>query len=164
MKIKSECCLDKEKVMSMLSKITLFGGFEKNNLQDLLDNLSEINIEKGQVIFKEGDSPTDIYIVLEGRAEFFLNGEKFLDIEPGFSMAETAVLGIQKHVFTAIAATDMDLLVLSKKKLMELFHENKDIFSLLILNMARELARGVALFGDHKHIYTSMEKKKIEKK
>jgi len=164
MKIKNECHLDRQKVMNMLSKITLFGGFERNNLEYLLNNLSEISIEKGEIIFKEGDSPSDIYIVLEGRAEFFLNGEKFLDIEKGFSMAETAVLGIQKHVFTAIAATDMELLVLSKKKLKELFHKNKEVFSLLILNMARELARGVALFGDNKHIYTSMEKKKIEKK
>ncbi|WP_319370719.1 cyclic nucleotide-binding domain-containing protein [uncultured Ilyobacter sp.] len=160
MKIKNECHLDREKIMSILNKITLFGGFEKNNLEYLLNNLSEIFIEKGEVIFKEGDSPTDIYIVLEGRAEFFLNGEKFLDIEQGFSMAETAVLGIQKHVFTAIAATDMELLVLSKQKLMELFHENKDVFSLLILNMARELARGVALFGDYKLLYTSIKNNK----
>ena len=88
MKIKSECRLDREKVMSMLSKITLFGGFQRNNLEDLLDKLSEISIEKGEIIFKEGDSPSDIYIVLEGRAEFFLKGEKFLDIEKGFSMWE----------------------------------------------------------------------------
>ena len=46
MKIKSECRLDREKVMSMLSKITLFGGFQRNNLEDLLDKLSEISIEK----------------------------------------------------------------------------------------------------------------------
>jgi CRP-like cAMP-binding protein len=164
MKIKSECRLDREKVMGMLSKITLFGGFQRNNLEDLLDKLSEISIEKGEIIFKEGDSPSDIYIVLEGRAEFFLKGEKFLDIEKGFSMAETAVVGIQKHVFTAIAATDMELLVLSKKKLMELFNENKDIFSLLILNIARELARGVALFGDQKLLYTSMKSKRSEEK
>ena len=79
-------------------------------------------------------------------------------------MAETAVVGIQKHVFTAIAATDMELLVLSKNKLMELFNENKDIFSLLILNIARELARGVALFGDQKLLYTSMKSKISEEK
>ncbi|WP_320046509.1 hypothetical protein [uncultured Ilyobacter sp.] len=58
----------------------------------------------------------------------------------------------------------MELLVLSKKKLMELFHKNKDIFSLLILNIARELARGVALFGDQKLLYTSMKSKKRELK
>lgn len=164
MKIKKKCRLDREKVTGMLNEITLFGGFEKKNLENLLDNLSEIFIEKGEVIFKKGDSPTDIYIVLEGKAEFFLNGEKFLDIEKGFSMAETAVLGIQKHVFTAIAATDMELLVLSKKKLMELFHEDKDVFSLLVLNMARELARGVALFGDQKLLYTSIKNKRREEK
>ncbi len=163
MKVKDKCQLNRKKIMDILNSISLFGGFENGNLEILLDNLTEIFIEKGEVIFKEGDSPTDIYIVLEGRAEFFLKDEKFLDIEQGFSMAETAVLGIQKHVFTAIAATDMELLVLSKKKLMDLFHNNKEVFSLLILNMARELARGVALCGDQILLYAS-KKERVDKK
>ena len=51
------------------------------------------------------------------------------------------MIGVQDHSASAYCVTDTLLLELSRKTLMGVANYDKDLFSLLILNLARELAR-----------------------
>jgi CRP-like cAMP-binding protein len=51
------------------------------------------------------------------------------------------VIGIQPHRGTAIAMTDTDLIVLSRNTLLSIYESDKELFSILILNIAREVCR-----------------------
>ena len=51
------------------------------------------------------------------------------------------MIGIQPHSASTLAVVDTDLLVLSKEALMEIFDNDKTLFGLLILNIAREASR-----------------------
>jgi CRP-like cAMP-binding protein len=51
------------------------------------------------------------------------------------------VIGIQDHSASAVVIDQSVLLVLSRQILMTLFETDKGLFSLLILNIAREIAR-----------------------
>ena len=60
---------------------------------------------------------------------------------PGSCIGEASVIGIQMHSASAVIVEDAVLMVLRRQILMQLFEDNKALFSLLILNIARELAR-----------------------
>ena len=150
----------KKHIKEILSRIAILGGFSSEMTDAIISNLNEVTIKKGDYIFHAGDSPKNIYIILEGRVECYFDNKKVHEFSQGLSLAEAAVIGIQKFKSDAIAAEDCELLVLSKMKLLELFETNKEVFSLLILNIARELARRIAEMGDALRNYRTLETKK----
>ena len=54
-------------------------------------------------------------------------------------------MGMRKHTATAVAVEDSHVLVLSWQALLRLRKEDTQLFSLLMLNIARELARRLEL-------------------
>lgn len=150
----------KKHIMEILSQIALLGGFSTEMTEAIISNLQEVSVKKGEYIFHSGDSPKNIYIILEGRVECYFDNKKVHEFSQGLSLAEAAVIGIQKFKSDAIAAEDCELLVLSKMKLLELFENDKEVFSLLILNIARELARRIAAMGEALRNYKDLETKK----
>ena len=69
------------------------------------------------------------------------------EFSTGFSFAESALIGIQCQVVDAKALEDSELLIISKRKLMQLFQDDSVVFGMFILNIARELARRLAMVG-----------------
>ncbi len=59
----------------------------------------------------------------------------------GHCFGETSVIGIQPHAATAISAEDTELIVLSRNALLSLFKIDLELFSILVLNIAREACR-----------------------
>ena len=54
-------------------------------------------------------------------------------------------MSMHRHTSTAIAAVDSGVLVLSRKALTDLNHEDLPRFALLMMNLARELARRLSI-------------------
>ena len=51
------------------------------------------------------------------------------------------MIGIQPHAATAITVDDTELIVLSRNALLSLLKSDLELFSILILNIAREACR-----------------------
>jgi len=58
------------------------------------------------------------------------------------------LMSMQRHAATAVAREDSDVIVLSKHALLRLQKEDAALFSLLMMNLARELARRLRLTDD----------------
>ena len=54
-------------------------------------------------------------------------------------------MSMHQHTTTAIAAVDSEVMVLSRNALIGLEHEDIHLFALLMMNLARELARRLYL-------------------
>ena len=61
--------------------------------------------------------------------------------QEGHCFGEASVIGIQRHQGTVIATIDTELIVLSREALMSIYDSDKELFSILILNIAREVCR-----------------------
>ena len=61
--------------------------------------------------------------------------------EDGHCFGEASVIGILPHKGTAISITDTELIVLSRNALLSIYESDKELFSILILNIAREVCR-----------------------
>lgn len=136
---------DEDQLLDLIRGVTIFTGMENQELLSLYRRCRIITKSSGDIVIEEGTDATDIYIILQGSAKIILNLNdeplELLELGPGHCIGEASVVGIQKHSASAIVTLDAVLLVLSRTVLLDLYKENVGLFALLILNIARELAR-----------------------
>ena len=123
----------------------MFGGITETQQNEIFSRLEIGTFKRGETIFQEGDEPTHIYIVKSGLVALFIS-DKEVKIEKkrlgkGECFGHVALISINKHSISAVAVVDSEIIVFSKDLLHQLHHEDSELFSLLILNIARELAR-----------------------
>ncbi|MBN1577547.1 MAG: cyclic nucleotide-binding domain-containing protein [Chitinispirillaceae bacterium] len=132
-------------VLETLGNVTIFSGFSDEELQNVCNNCSLFEARIGEVILEEGSPATEILIIIRGLVTIVLNLKEepieIMEFGPGSCIGEASVIGIQSHSASAVVIEDATLMVLPRQELMNLFNEDKGLFSLLILNIARELAR-----------------------
>ena len=135
----------KEFFKSILKKVTIFAGIDEKGIDRIYSECRIVKKKAGEVIIREGSDATDIYIILKGKVQIVLSVDnrpfELLELGAGNCVGEASVIGIQKHCASVSILEDAALMVLSGKVLMDIYAEDKEVFSLLILNIARELAR-----------------------
>ncbi|MBU1862343.1 MAG: cyclic nucleotide-binding domain-containing protein [Candidatus Omnitrophica bacterium] len=137
--------LDIEKIAPLLNKISLFGGLTPGHLALLFPLLQSVSYKAGEIIFKQGEEPTHIYIVRSGEVKIIVNIDTrplgIVTFSEGQCFGETSAIGIQPHSASAVAVVDTELIVLTTEALLSMFEHAKDLFGLLMLNLAREACR-----------------------
>ncbi len=137
--------LEIEDVLPILNEISLFGGLTEKQLAAVFRVLKKTHYNKGEFIFEEGDAPSDIYVVWQGSVELVLkvDGDYLAQtvFPVGHCFGETAVIGIERHSAGAVAKEDTELIVLPREGLFGLWESDKELFGMLILNIAREACR-----------------------
>ncbi|OGX37806.1 MAG: hypothetical protein A3D87_00730 [Omnitrophica WOR_2 bacterium RIFCSPHIGHO2_02_FULL_50_17] len=136
---------DIENILPILNKIAIFGGLSDKQLYTIFRLLQKVSYKAGDFIFKQGDSPSHIYIVRSGRIKIIADADEtpleIITFEVGDCFGETAAIGIQPHSASAVAVEDTELIVLSLAALLSIFDSDKELFGMLILNIAREACR-----------------------
>jgi len=136
---------DIDSVTQILAKISVWGGFTDERQEKIYKMLEVGTFKKGEYIFRKGDQPTHIYIIKSGRVDIFLSSEdvniqkETVEIGGCFGMA--ALMAMHPLMATALAAEDSEVMVLSRQALLRLRYEDIELFALLMMNIARELAR-----------------------
>jgi CRP-like cAMP-binding protein len=81
---------------AMIAEFPLFQGFTVQGAQRLLERGEVKEYLAGEVIFKEGDPPTSVMVVLAGKIQVFVerDGEDLIltDVHPSGVLGEMAVL------------------------------------------------------------------------
>ena len=141
----AEPLLEIEDVLPILNQIAIFGGLTDTQLYVVFRLLEKIRVHKGDFIFEKGDSPSHMYIVWKGRVELLLGaGGRYLAemvFGVGDCFGETSVIGIQPHSASAMAVEDTELIALSRAALFTIWEQDKELFGVLVLNIAREACR-----------------------
>lgn len=145
-------------IQEILPEISFFGGANEEEISQIMEYVYEENIDEGKYIYKEGDPPGDMYILLEGELEFFILDEKIASGVKGILFGMSAAIGIQKQLVAARAKTDIRLAVISKKLFMTMCEKNPKLFGKIILNIARDLARDLNFLKE----YVEETKKRCE--
>jgi CRP-like cAMP-binding protein len=137
--------LEIEEILPILSEISIFAGLSRKQLDTLFRLLEKTHYKAGETVFFEGSKPSHIYIVQSGSVKLVVNAKQtpleLIVFEEGHCFGETSVIGIQPHAATAISVEDTELIVLSRKALLSVFKVDLELFSILILNIAREACR-----------------------
>lgn len=134
----------------ILSQVTIFSGLSPEHLLSVIAECPVQKFTAGTIVIKENDPATEIYVILEGRVKIILGHctptpIEIIEFGHGMCFGEASVIGVLDHSATAIVMQDATVLVLSRIFLMHIFKQDPQLFSMLILNIARELARRLHL-------------------
>jgi CRP/FNR family transcriptional regulator, cyclic AMP receptor protein len=138
-----------ESVIAILSQISVWGGLTRGQQEKIYGRLEVGTFKKGEYIFRKGEQPTHIYLVKSGKVDLLASDQDISihkeTITAGGSFGVVALIAMQTSTVTAIAVEDSEVIVLSRKALLELRHEDIELFALLMMNIAREIARKLIL-------------------
>lgn len=152
-----------EEMLPILNQIAIFGGLTDLQLFKIFKLLKTVNYQEGEYVYKTGDAPSHIYIIEKGEIKIFIESQgtslETATFHSGDCIGETSVIGIQPHSTSAFATMSTDLIVLEQTALLNIFESDKELFGMLILNIARETARRLARADQSIVNYILAEKK-----
>lgn len=135
-----------------LARIGLFGGMPQSALQHFATELALLQLDDGDVLFREGDSGRELYVVLSGKMDIVRHRRgapvKVGQVEAGQWFGEGCVLAVQPRSATVSANGSAELLTIGASNLNALYRRDVKAYSLLVLNMARDLGRQLRAIRD----------------
>lgn len=136
---------DFESVSAIISKLRIFGGVTDAQREIIFRKLESWRLKEGECVFCKGDEPAAIYVVKSGTIDIQIRkGDVMInkhELRVGESFGEASMMSMHCHTATAMAAVDSEVLILSRRALIQVKHEDIGLFALLMMNLARELAR-----------------------
>jgi CRP-like cAMP-binding protein len=126
---------------SSLQKYSLFGGLLEDQINRIRPLMEQESYESGADIIVEGTPNDKIRFILEGRVAV-LKGKLLLsEFGEGDAFGEMEVLDVMPSVATIKALTPTKVMSISNRALREIYKIDAKSFSLMIMNLARDLSR-----------------------
>ena len=137
--------LDSEN-LERVRDIGLFGGLGDDVLRTFVAALEVNELAPGTVVFKEGESGRELYVILDGEVEVLRRSKRGHEtrvaiLGPGDWFGEMSVLDVLPRSATTRVLAPTHLLRLTAHELDTLYRRDTRSYSLLVLNIAREISR-----------------------
>src|SRR5210317_269194 len=137
-----------DKMLNIISTIPLFNGLPEDQVVAIKKIAVEKKINKGEIIFSEGDEGKGFFVIAEGRVKVFKvsteGKEQILHIfGPGQPFGEVPVFAGQRFPANAQAIDKAKVLFLPRAAIVDLITANPS----LALNMLAEMSRKLRLFA-----------------
>ncbi|MGB4406144.1 MAG: cyclic nucleotide-binding domain-containing protein [Sphaerochaeta sp.] len=140
----SECTIDN----AFLCKHSMFGGLTDAELMIIHDYLDENTYAKGTHILKQGEPNNSVFFIVEGEVSIQKHPQEKEDQErvittlhAGDSFGEMELIDIQPCAASVVCLTETRIISLSNKDLHKLSTTHLKTYTMLILNLARDISR-----------------------
>ena len=139
---KTEWPVDRE----FLARIPIFGGLSPEVLDLLIDAAAVVHVGAGVELMGEGDPALCVFVVCEGELEIRKRGThgsafRLAVLHPGDCVGEMSLIDIQPRSATVRAVNPAVLLRLDHGEIAKLYRSHPEVYTLLVLNIAREISR-----------------------
>ena len=136
-----------------LRDIGLFGGLGDETLQHLAGTLRVLNRGATELIFTEGAEAREFYVLLRGEVEIFKTLKtgaeaRLATLRDGHWFGEMSVFDVQRRSANVRTLVPCRLLVVTARDLDALYRRDLKSYTLLVLNVTRELARRLRLVDE----------------
>ncbi|MDR3166808.1 MAG: cyclic nucleotide-binding domain-containing protein [Treponema sp.] len=126
---------------SVLQKYSLFGGLLTEQIERILPLLEEESFEEGDEVISEGNANDKIRFILAGRVAVVKQGLDLYEFGEGDAFGEMEVLDVMPSAASIKALTPLRVMSISNRALREIYKIDLKTFSLLIMNLARDISR-----------------------
>jgi len=124
-----------------LQRYALFGGLQAEQAAELRDRLGLADFEAGAEIMSEGRDNDRVYFILEGRVRVAKGGRTIIELGEGETFGEMEILEVRPATASVTALAPVRTAVLTGRALHELSTKDIRVFAIVMMNLARELAR-----------------------
>ncbi|HRI92828.1 MAG: cyclic nucleotide-binding domain-containing protein [Candidatus Accumulibacter sp.] len=148
-----------------LQEQALFGGVDDQAMAAIVPLLSELTFAAGEAIVREGDDGDSLFVICSGSVEVLKatsadDGpfEKRLAVlKVGDVFGEMELIDMQRRSATVRALEPVSALALSNGDLFRIYESDLPTFTLVVLNLARELSRRLRSLDDLAVHYMAMD-------
>jgi CRP-like cAMP-binding protein len=131
--------------IARLQNTAVFGGLDRRAIELLLSLSRVVDVPAGALVIREGELGDKVYVLESGRVEILKNvgGElRLLNTQgPGDCFGEMALLDISPRSASVRTLAECRLLEIPADALYRLYEFDVQQFSLLTLNLGREVSR-----------------------
>ena len=131
-----------------LSHVPIFAGLGAKELDAVRSLLTELSIEPGTVLAKQGSYGHEFFVVESGTAQVERDGDLLAEVGPGDFQGEIALLDGRPRTATVTATSPMTILVASHQEFTSLLDSAPTIARQMLPAL---VARLRALAGDQHH-------------
>ena len=118
--------MDPKEIGSICRQIPIFRGFNSDQTDNMLRVCEERTFQAGEYLFKEGDSSTELFILLSGHLQVLTStGAELASIREMGVVGEMGVLTTQPRSAAAMAAQPSQMLSIRQADLLRLMDEDK---------------------------------------
>ena len=125
----------------ILQKYSLFGGMMEEQIETILPFMHEEHFASNEIIITEGKANDRIYFLIEGQVAVSRKDVFLINFCEGEEFGEVEVLDVMPAAATIKALSNVKAMSISNKALREIYKTDVKIFSLIIMNLARDLSR-----------------------
>lgn len=124
-----------------LRRYSLFGGLIDAQLDTLVSRIRTEEVAVGTVILRQGERGDRLYCLVEGEVEVRRGEKAIVRLGPGETVGEMELIDMQPRSATVVAMTPCLLYSLALRDILALQREDLPSFTLVIMNLARDLSR-----------------------
>jgi len=127
-------------------KVTIFAGLDDDALSLLMSRARQTTVPAGDVIVREGEPGNHLYLIVAGAVRICKRFDRPDQVElarlnPGDFFGEMCILKTLPRAATVQATSETTLYALPSLAFYDLFQANPEQYSILILNIARDVSR-----------------------
>lgn len=109
--MKSNITINVSKLINILSENFLFEPIGGSMLEETLQNISLVDIEKDEILFKKGETyHKGVYFILTGEIDYITDRNKLATLREGDIVGLTTFLGKSTYSVTSTAAENAELI------------------------------------------------------
>ncbi len=134
--------------LKFLQSHALFGGIEEEELIQFLTFMKQREYPKGDSIVIEGDPGDCLFLIMEGSVGILKtvpeagdnSMEQIATLGMGETFGEMSIIDLHTRSATVRTLEDSIVLVLSQKSLSQIWKTEPKIYTLILMNLAREIS------------------------
>ena len=127
--------------LELLRTVPLFASCDAREIERLGQLVEEVDLPAGKVVFREGDSAQEMFLVVSGRLRAERGGQPVLELGPGDMAGEMSMVAGGPRMATLTTVTNCRVLVLGHRD----FHSLMDEFPSLRTRVLESLASKVRI-------------------
>ena len=123
----------------LLKSVNLFQNIPGNILSKIAQIASEIHLEEKDIIFKEGDSGSSLFVIISGKVDIIKNNQIIANLEQGNCIGEMSLLDQEPRSADAVASGESILLKIDQNGFFELMASNSEIIKQIMKMLTKRL-------------------------
>lgn len=128
--------------LTLLQSMPIFGGLNEAGLDFLSSLFKEVKVNEGDYFFREGESANSLFILESGEAQVIKGENRILrTLKRGDCFGEMSLIDLNPRSASILATQNCLAIELSNADLFQLYDAHMEQFTLIQMNMLREVSR-----------------------
>jgi len=132
----------------VLEKYSLFGGLTEDQIKNILPNMMHETYNTDEFIITEGKPNDKIHFLIEGQVAVMKGKTLLTRFGEGEAFGEMEVLDVMPAAASIKSLTPVTIMSVSNQALRKIYQIDIAAFSLIIMNLARDLSRRLRKMDD----------------